>query len=491
MKWFEVDKSGLKKLMERRGGKSFAVAELLQNAWDAPGVTTVELSIAPVPGEAKAVLKITDDSPTGFTDLAHSFTLFAESAKKTDPTLRGRFNLGEKLVLSLCQNASIASTSGTVIFDETGRHDFPRRKRAAGTEFTATIAMSRAELGEVAAFLRSVIPPRDIVTRINGKLLPQREPLLSFQCTLPTEIAGEDGVLRRTSRKTTVSLYEPAEGSQPQICEMGIPVTESDRFDVDIGQKVPLSLERDSLPPSYVREVRAAVLSHAAHLLDQKEAESGWVSDAMEHRNVSAEAVGEVITKRFGEKVVAYDPSDREANDIAASRGYRVVHGGTFSAAQWENVRASGTAKPAGQVTPSPKPFDPEGKPAKRVERTPAMEAFAGFCRAFAQATIGHEIEVDFLEWFNASAAYGKRRMSFNVGSLKPEWFEGAIREEQIDLVIHELGHEYAANHFSREFNDALTKLGAQAVKLALADPGLFDLARYAPMPPEPQPFRR
>jgi hypothetical protein len=226
MKWFEVDKAGLRKLMERRGGKSFAVAELLQNAWDAPGVTTVDLSISPVPGEAKAFLKIVDDSPTGFTDLAHSFTLFAESAKKSDPTLRGRFNFGEKLVLALCQTASIATTTGTVVFDDTGRHDFPRRKRSAGTEFAATIAMTRNELGEVADFLRSVIPPKSIVTRINGKLLPPREPLLTFQSTLPTEIAGEDGVLRKTARKTTVSLYEPPSGATPKICEMGIPVTD-------------------------------------------------------------------------------------------------------------------------------------------------------------------------------------------------------------------------------------------------------------------------
>lgn len=491
MKWFEVDKSGLRKLMERRGGKSFAVAELLQNAWDAPGAKTVDLSITSVPGEAKAILVITDDSPTGFTDLAHSFTLFAESAKKSDPTLRGRFNLGEKLVLALCQSASIASTSGTVEFDDNGRRDFPRRKRAAGTKFLATMAMTRSELAEVAEFLKSIIPPKNIVTRINDKLLPPREPVLSFQCALPTEIAGEDGVLRRTTRKTTVSLYEPAPGAQPKICEMGIPVTDSDRFDVDVGQKVPLSLERDSLPPAYVRELRAAILSNAAHLLDEKEADSAWVSDAIEHRNIAPEAVGEIITKRFGDKVVAYDPSDREANDIAASQGYRVIHGGTFSGAQWENVRASGAAKPAGQVTPSPKPFDPEGQPAKRVERTPAMEAFAGFCQAFAQATIGHEIEIEFLKWFNATAAYGQRRMSFNVGNLGPEWFVGPLRVEQIDLVIHELGHEYAGNHFSREYNDALTKLGAQAVKLALDNPGLFDITRYAPEPAEPPAFRR
>ena len=81
--------------------------------------------------------------------------------------------------------------------------------------------------------------------------------------------------------------------------------------------------------------------------------------------------------------------------------------------------------------------------------------------------------------------------MSFNVGDLKEEWFEGPLREDQIDLVIHELGHEYAANHFSREYNDALTKLGSQAVKLALDNPGLFDMARYAPAPDNTQTFRR
>lgn len=491
MKWFEVSKSGLRKLMERRGGKSFAVAELLQNAWDAPGVSTVDLTICPVPGEAKAVVQITDDSPSGFTDLAHSFTLFAESAKKSDPMLRGRFNLGEKLVLALCQNASVSSTGGTVVFDDKGRHDFPRRKRSAGTEFIATITMTRAELTEVAIFLRSVIPPADIVTSVNGKVLPARQPLLRFEWTLPTEIAGEDGVLRRTARKTTVSLYEPAPGTTPKICEMGIPVTDGDRFDVDIGQKVPLSLERDSLPPSYVRELRAAVLSRASHLIQEGEADAAWVSDAIEHRNVSPEAVGAIVKKRFGEKVVAYDPSDRESNDIAASRGYRVVHGGTFSAAQWQNVRASGAARPAGQVTPTPKPFDPNGAPARRVERTEGMAAFAGFCRAFAEATIGSSISVEFLERFNARAAYGQGRLSFNVSTLGAEWFDGPLREEQIDLVIHELGHEYAPNHFSRGYNDALTMLGAKAVKIALADPGLFDIARYTPVPGDLATFQR
>jgi hypothetical protein len=33
MQWFDVDKQGLAKLLERRG-KAFAIMELIQNAWD-------------------------------------------------------------------------------------------------------------------------------------------------------------------------------------------------------------------------------------------------------------------------------------------------------------------------------------------------------------------------------------------------------------------------------------------------------------------------
>src|SRR4051794_12093065 len=91
-----VDVQGLAKLVERRG-KSFAILELVQNAWDeAAKVVTVELRYE---GYNKAHLSVMDDSPDGFHDLSHAYTLFAESKKKADPEKRGRFNLGEKLVI--------------------------------------------------------------------------------------------------------------------------------------------------------------------------------------------------------------------------------------------------------------------------------------------------------------------------------------------------------------------------------------------------------
>lgn len=113
--WFTVDKDGLAKVLGRRG-KAFAMLELIQNAWDAPGATQVEVTLKPA-ARGRALLIVEDNSPNGFSDLAHAYTLFKESAKKADPTKRGRFDVGEKLVLAICDCARICTTRGTLMFD--------------------------------------------------------------------------------------------------------------------------------------------------------------------------------------------------------------------------------------------------------------------------------------------------------------------------------------------------------------------------------------
>src|SRR2546430_1753241 len=98
MTWFTADKEGLAKILERRG-KEFILFEALSNAWDT-NATKVEVSLRPTDRRGIAELSIVDDDPNGFADLTHAYTLFAESNRKSDPTKRGRFNLGEKLVLA-------------------------------------------------------------------------------------------------------------------------------------------------------------------------------------------------------------------------------------------------------------------------------------------------------------------------------------------------------------------------------------------------------
>src|SRR4051812_40124595 len=96
MGMFEIDRQGLRKLLERRG-KEFLLYELFQNAWD-QNVTEVTALFVKPPGSRVATISVVDDDPDGFADLSHAYTLFADSKKKANPQQRGRFNIGEKLV---------------------------------------------------------------------------------------------------------------------------------------------------------------------------------------------------------------------------------------------------------------------------------------------------------------------------------------------------------------------------------------------------------
>src|SRR5262245_6763257 len=127
--WFDVDKAGLGKQAEEHG-KGRLIGELVQNALDEQGVTQIAVSLALVPGRPLADLTVEDDSPEGFRELSHAYTLYAESYKRENPEQRGQFNLGEKMVLAVCESASISTTKGTVVFDPSkGRIEKPRQKR--------------------------------------------------------------------------------------------------------------------------------------------------------------------------------------------------------------------------------------------------------------------------------------------------------------------------------------------------------------------------
>jgi hypothetical protein len=470
MNWFEVDKQGLAKLLERKG-KASAVFELIQNAWDQQ-VTNVRVSLLPVAGAPVCTLEVEDDDPDGFKDLSHAWTLFAESTKKDDATKRGRFNLGEKLVLALCSRAEIVSTTGGVVFDDGGRHRTTAR-RTAGSAFRGRIRMTRQEYLEASAGVYSLIPPEGIVTSFNGEILPPRNALLKFQVSLPTEVADGEGILRRTERVAEVAVYEPREGERSTLYELGIPVVEIDsKYHVDVRQKVPLNFERDGVTPAYLRRIRAELLNRTAALLTTEDlADDRWIRDAAGSDEVSAIAVGKVLDVRFGEKRVAYDPSDPEANKLAVSRGYVVVHGGAMSGEEWENAKAHDLILPAGQVTPSPKPYSDSGKLTDVVppsEWSLEMVWAYAFARELAEKLIGKVPTVLFVRaGNNFSACYSPGELHFNLNGLPAAYFKdvkagGEGRQRLVELLLHEFGHHYAKDHLSAEYHRALCTLGAK-----------------------------
>ena len=98
--WFSVDKEGLKALQKGKT-KTFIINELVQNAWD-EDINECKVDINWHDG--KVTLRVEDDSPEGVRDISHSYTLFADTYKRRDPTKRGRFNIGEKVYIKIDGN---------------------------------------------------------------------------------------------------------------------------------------------------------------------------------------------------------------------------------------------------------------------------------------------------------------------------------------------------------------------------------------------------
>ena len=476
--WFDVDRSGLSKQAEEvcRGR---LIGELIQNALDEAGVTRIDVTLTLVPGRPMADLSVEDDSPEGFRDLAHAYTLFAASYKRTDPLKRGQFNLGEKMVLAVCESASISTTKGTVIFDsEEGRIEKPRQKRERGSVFQGRIKMTRAEYPVACDYMRSLLLPKDVLVTFNGDILPPRKSLHKFEASLETLVADEDGVMRSRVRKTILKVYEPLPGEVPCLYEMGIPVVEiGDKWHINVGQKVPLNRDRNNVKPAYLRTVRTLVLNEMHDRLTQDDANQDWVRQASSNPACSEAAITRVLDLRFGEKRAAYDPSDPEANKAWVSQGGTLVHGSMMNGQEWKNAKEAGAIVPAGTLCPTAKPYsdDPNAPSVEIVPKeqwTDGMKNIASYACFLGKELMDLAIQVKIVNTANRFlACYGKGELQFNRHHLGHRWFEQGVTEDVDRLLIHEFGHQCSGDHLSAEYHEALCRLGARLKRLALEKP--------------------
>lgn len=468
--WFDVDVAGLRQLMAGRE-KSFVIKELLQNAFDEEGVSFVRLLLEPLPGRPAALLEVEDDAPEGFYDLTHAYTLYASNRKRPNPLKRGRFNLGEKLVLALCRNATIRTTTGSIRFYPDGtRERDGRDKRQDGSIFAAEIAMTRTEIAQAVEIAQSIIPPEGIEVTVNNRPLARRFPIAMLDgITLETEYSDEGGNWRTTRRQTAVHIYEPVSRGVPSIYEMGIPIVETgDKWDYDILQRVPLTADRDSVKPSFLRDVRAEVLNRLADHLSEEDAADAWVSDATEDERVESDAVETVMTMRFGEKRCVADPTDPRSREKAVAAGYTIVPPRSMSRSAWANVKRAKAIPSSSNIFPT---TAADSEDVKLEDWTPEMSDFAALVRRVAKLTVGVDAVVSIYKAPKATNTADYMRggsFGFNFSKLGRKWFAAENREQQLRLIVHELGHEFGG-HLDESYYNGLARIGA---KLALLSPG-------------------
>lgn len=476
--WINIDLEGLAMIAKRRG-LSFVVLELLQNCYDESGCTNVQVVLDPMFGSRnRARLTITDDGEHGFRTLSDAWTMFAPSYKAANAEQAGRFNMGCKLVLSLCEEAVIESTTGSVQFDTNGRKKL-RRRTERGSKVSLLLRVTQKEIEQIDAAIKLVIP-RVATTYIVEHPdhpctypVPNPKPLRSLErVSLPSEFSDSDGQLRRTTRQTKVDLHTPLTLDGGWIYELGLPVVQTgDKYSINVWQAVPLDMERVNVTPTFLRKLRAATANAAHDLITEDDASDSWAREAAASPEIEPDAYEAILDRRFGEDRVMFDPSDLEANSRAQANGFTVVHprqmskGERFNRKEIERTTGRQMVRPAGQVFPTHSKNKAEVH--KVLKPTAGMERVRKLTKDIAAIVLlGKSMRVMVVKSrADASAWYQSGVVTFNLQRLGHKFFDdnsihGLTRV--INLVVHELAHDIESNHLSERYYRACTRLGAR-----------------------------
>jgi hypothetical protein len=368
---------------------------------------------------------------------------------------------------------TIVTTKGTVKFSGDDRQVFPTDRRAKGSEIDVLIKGTKADFGSILEDSLRLIPPVGIMTIINDRTVPRTDPVATFTETLPTVI-GED--LRPTRRLTTVEVFKPlGNDASGWVYEMGIPVVETgDTFSINIMQKVPLNQDRDNVSPAFLKLLRALVLNHTHNKMSQDDFVKPWVNQAVQDSHVETKAVGSYLDAKYGKDRAIFDPTAPESMSRLQAAGTVIIHGRNEASATWEKIREGGLALPAGQVMPTQvetiKSIIPEH------DWTDGMRNICNYTVDLAKRLIERNITVGYTNDISSqfNACYGNHSMLINIGRLGYKWCDNGPSYAVNRLLIHELAHEFCGNHLDDEYYQALTRLGAKMVELALYEPGFF-----------------
>jgi len=434
-----VDTAGMRQLHAGRPAWSL-VKELIQNAWDeAPEATICHVVIYTENDET--TIEVSDDG-SGFNDIRDAYTLMRETGKRSDPAKRGRFNIGEKEIVSVALEASVETVGQTVVFPRAGGRRIETNDRERGTTVRVTMPWDGATAESVKTMLRR-FRPTDCRLLINDFEVPQRLPLESRDVTLETVLqSGPGQPMRRTERKTTIDIMDPFDGSG-WLYEMGIPIQETElAYDVDIQQKVPMPPNRDTVGDAYLRRLSAEVLNGVYSFMNGDEFAEAWVRTALGAKQIKAEAVQATMVERYGDKVALWS-SNPDANMKAAEAGFEVLHPRSMAPDERNHMRSMGGLKTTNDL------FGRRGiaNPAEPIDETDAHSGFAEFVRSIAE-TLHLDATIRFVKQdtnvvASCSAATRTPIVTFNTQHLSDAWFaeRGA---SQVELIVHELAHACA-----------------------------------------------
>jgi hypothetical protein len=500
--WFEIDSVGLGKTLAQQD-KFGLITELVSNSWDADGVTQVDITLTRPDESGITILTCVDNSPKGWSNLAHAHTMYAESDKKGLENKRGRFNEGEKKVVARSIESSLTTTTGTVIWNADKTRTETTDTRPVGSEFVGKYTMTLQEWERVCHQARLLLTPRGIRTTFNGTQIKFRKDVGQFTDKLPCPLPDKEGNVRNVERQAIIHIYDLLSGEQAMIFEMGIPIVElgDDKYHVNVMQKVPLSRDRDNVNPSYLRRIRAGVLNIQFGTLKPEELTASWTNDALSipkdsGHTVKDEVVQHVMKARFGENHVTRSVSDVGSAREAVSRGHNVVEGGALPKEVWARYKAvtdengDSVVRSSGQLFPTDSDHGLDrAKVIPNTQWTEPMKAYAALIEMLSPKLIGKPSIVQFLNdkdehiegcFFNVGEKTTRKGFNreFGVFTVNLAYIDPSKPQKCYELLLHELAHDVVRcnDHLDHRFYDTVTELGAKLAVLIQEEPELFDI---------------
>lgn len=450
------------------------ITELVQNCWD-ENSTRCDVAIE-TSGRKCTTVTVTDDNPEGFKNLQDAYTLFRSTGKRSDPAKRGRFNLGEKLVLARSRQARITTTKGSVAFDAQGRRESPRNRPCGSEVYVEFPAWTQEDYDTALLHMKALYPPKGMTYTVNGETVPYIAPHKTVSATLTTEVLmpmeGGMSAMKSTKRKTQIHFYPLREtDGSAALYEMGIPVCDIEgEYNVDVQQKVPLDKDRTMVPQSYLQDIYAELAMALGDEMNPDSLSSASMRMALEDSRTDPETAANLFKRSFGDNAVlqSHDPdSDQEA----VRHGAVLVPSRTYGADVNAKVRQGGiqTAKEVycrdiGVRTADGMPM-PGGYRAIPTD-TPVRQKFARYVQMISRACgNGGEVGVDFAHWTGDNTAAMYRRgarpaITFNVFNLGNVAMQQPVSRATA-LILHELAHAGGTGHdgvYDREFENMVNR---------------------------------
>jgi hypothetical protein len=464
--WFEVDHKGMREL--HSGRESWQVIkELVSNSFDEESASECHVTLHSIT-DRRAKLTVRDNGK-GFANIKDAWTLMAHTPKRAKPTVRGRFNIGEKELLCTARSATILTSGYKITFTENGRRI--AKHNTDGTTITAVLYLGSRQVETAITALERILPPKEITYTINGKVIPHKIPDKIIESLLETVI-WKDGIESHPHRQTQVEIYY----NDNWLYEMGIPVQPIEcPYGVNVLQKIPMPPNRDVVKDTYLQDIYTTVLNLMSP--EVQNPSDTWVHTAIEDKDIKPEAVKNIITKRYGDKVVLWS-QDPRANDKARLAGYEVVHGRTLSGAERNaltdlaDVQYSSEAFPTNFKTSEVIPQE---------KWTEGMIHTVEYAKYLHRLLLGQDLTVDFISdmQISASASYGRGYLSLNKVHLGNDWFD-KVTPNMTGLLLHEFAHNKGSSdseHDSRWYAE-FQRLAGLAVHYATVDKGLQEYCK-------------